>query len=130
MHTIMLRRCLVGLLTVVAGCDHKITICSAELRSSLLVDVVDSRTGAPIALGATVIVRGTSVVDSVMVTMPESPSLAYVGWEDRITPGTYSVTVGEAGYMSWTSSNVRVVSNGCHVDPPTHLTASLVRITP
>lgn len=76
------------------------------------------------------IVRGAAGADSVTVTMASTPSLAYEGWEDRIKAGAYTVTVREPGYADWTASNVRVVSEGCHVAEAVHLTASLVRITP
>jgi hypothetical protein len=98
--------------TVLVGCSAD---CTTYLGSTLSVDVFDARTGAPLGVGTTVVVTGATLHDS--VTMPPSlgsPSSAYIGTENRVGPGLYTVTVLRPGYVTWTMSNVEVLGMGCH----------------
>jgi hypothetical protein len=117
-----------GLLGV-TSCDALITGCKTYLGVAVQVRVVDAQTGAPAVDGATVVIRGSSFADSVVVTPRPSPldSLAAMWFEDRIEPGRYTVTVRKAGYREWTQS-VRVERrDGCHTSNEV-VTARLERL--
>ncbi len=94
------------------------TVCTLELRSTIRVDVTDARTSAAIALGSTVIVKGSAVYDSVVVTStPMGPGVAYLAWEDRVKKGRYSVEVRKPGYVTFVKTDVDVPGDQCHSGP-------------
>jgi hypothetical protein len=111
--------CVFGVVAL-AGCENPLggRTCTLELRSTIVVEVTDARTGAPAPVGSTVIVRGSTFYDSVLVTKPEwvSASAAYFGTEDRIPGGRYSVEVRKPGYVNWLTK-VEVKSDECHSGP-------------
>src|SRR5688572_21692649 len=117
-----MKRRLLGL-ALVAGCDASTAprggiICSAELRSTIVVHVTDATTGVAAALGSTVIVRGGAVYDSVVVNTVLNPAtLAYLAWEDRVQAGRYTVTVRKPGYTTFVKTDVDVTGNQCHSGP-------------
>ena len=97
-------------------------VCTDELRSTLTVQVRDSVTRRGAALGATVIVVGTAVIDSTADMTGDSVT-AYMAWEDRLTngapfvpKGTYTVRVRKAGYSVW-QQQATVPGDNCHSGP-------------
>ena len=108
-------------LAALAGCAEitgNDVICTADIRASLVVRITDAVTGAPLAAGATVVVRegrfqevlkrrGSIRVGDTMVAVPQ------VGVDER--PVTYSVEVAHAGYATVVVSGVRVTADECHV---------------
>ncbi|MEO7455799.1 MAG: carboxypeptidase-like regulatory domain-containing protein [Gemmatimonadaceae bacterium] len=113
-----------------AGCSAIDSIggvaCTLELRSTIVVSVTDARTGAPAASGATVIVRGGAVYDSVVVsTATPAATVAYMAWEDRVKKGRYSVEVRKPGYVSFLKTDVDVTGDACHSGGGPHLDVAL-----
>ena len=94
-------------------------MCTLELRSTIVVEVTDARTGEPAVVGSTVIVRGaTFFYDSVLVSAPLfSPRIAYMAMEDRVREGRYTVQVRRPGYAPFIRTDVDVKSDGCHSGP-------------
>ena len=100
--------------------------CVAIAGMAFVVEVTDARTGALLAAGSTLVVRGTAGADSVTypdhVVTERTIQLA----EGRILPGTYSVEVRRQGYATWTRSNVMVRDTGdCGHVETVHLSAEL-----
>lgn len=122
---------LMSVLTVAllaTACADASLVCTTELRTSLVVDVVDAQTGAPAAAGAVVLLRSATVRDSIRVAAtPENQLTAYVWTEDRAPAGVYLVTVRKDGYREWTQDHVEIPGNRCHVTSQPHITARLQR---
>jgi hypothetical protein len=99
---------------ILGGCHLPFApvVCTDELRSALVVHVVDARTGAAIGNGATVLVSGPSFRDSTMLSQDAQP---YVAWEDRAKAGQYTVIVRKVGYVDYVNNDVRLTSDACHV---------------
>lgn len=117
-------------LAVLFGCSassvEPLRVCTLELRSTIIVNVTDAKTGASAAVGSTVIVRGAALYDSVFVTtLVLPPSTAYLSWEDRIKGGRYTVQVRKPGYLDWIKTDVDVPSDECHSGPGPLVTAML-----
>jgi hypothetical protein len=93
-----------------AACDRisDPVVCPAIVPYSALVTVQDSVTGANVAAGASVILRGTAVVDSVV----GQPGVSEIGVGGNRT-GTFSLTVRRAGYPVWTKQGVKVEEGPC-----------------
>jgi hypothetical protein len=126
----MLPRLFLPALVVLAGCGassvEPLRVCTLELRSTLVVNVTDARTGAAAAGGATVIVRNAAFYDSVFVTTPfPAPTTAYFGMEDRVKGGRYTVQVRKPGYIDWIKTDVDVPSDACHSGPGPSVAAIL-----
>lgn len=109
-------------LALLAGCSAPFEpggrVCTLELRSTIVVEVTDAKTGAPAPVGSTVIVRGATFYDSVFVTAPlHTPSTAYLAWENQTKVGRYTVEVRKPGYLGWIKSDVDVRGDECHNGP-------------
>jgi hypothetical protein len=130
-HTLMMPpRLRLFAVAVLAGCGSStvdpIRVCTDELRSTIIVNVTDAKTGASAAVGSTVIVRNATFYDSLQVTtqiMP--PSTAYIAWEDRAKGGRYTVQVRKPGYLDWIKTDVDVPSDECHSRPGPTVAAML-----
>jgi hypothetical protein len=110
------------------ACTLPTMTCTQELRSSLLVFVVDAGTGASAAVGATVIVRGAAFRDSVVIAHEATPpGAAYYAFENEAVPGVYDVVVRKSGYLEWQQAAVEIRGGRCHVDQPARVTAMLQR---
>jgi hypothetical protein len=116
----MVRSLLLSVLALcVAGCDLLGigTECTLVARSALLIEVVDSASGAPILAGdveVLVVVTDGSYVDSLRVDGPVGrPTAALPLAEER--SGNYRVEVTASGFAPWVVSNVRVQEDECHV---------------
>jgi hypothetical protein len=99
-------------------------VCTLEFRPAVVVYVKDSLTKAGIASGASLVVCEGSYQDSVAApaSRPDLDNSALAAAGER--SGTYQVTVLKPGYAAWLQSNVRVISNECHVNT-VNLTALL-----
>lgn len=111
-----------------SGCDDPAgaLACTTEARQAIIVLVRDAVTDAPIASGATLVLRDGSFADS--TTSPfgnpndNQGGLSPLNSFERA--GTYAVTVRRANYASWDTTGVRVTQGVCHVNTVT-LTARL-----
>ena len=83
--------------------------CTLEARAGINVEVRDSVTGAPAAVGAIAIARDGGFADTLRTLDGVTVSGA---WE---RPGTYAVGIAKAGYQGWNATGVRVIDAGCHV---------------
>jgi hypothetical protein len=93
------------------GCSTPPTalFCTADLRASLRVDVLDAATGAPAAAGSVVLLRSATIHDSVAAPAgPPTLLTAYLWFEDAAPAGLYSVTVLKPGYQPWTQSDINM----------------------
>lgn len=99
-----------------AGCEG--IACTLQENSTIMFQVRDSISGQGAALGATVIVRGATVYDSVYVatTARNDSVLAYVANEYNVPAGQYTVTVRKPGYAQWQQAAV-VTGGPCHSGP-------------
>ena len=110
---------------LVASCGSMVgTGCTAELRSVIQLDALDSISLAPGAAGATVWLRGP-FSDSLTVPDTATSSLVHLWFEDRVTAGTYSLQIRKAGYRDWARTGIRIDANRCHTTTFDHVTALL-----
>jgi hypothetical protein len=123
-----MRCALASLLVGVSGCNDPVgaIACTSEARQAINVFVRDAVSDAPIASGATLVLRDGTFADS--VTSPfgdpsnNQASLSPLNSFERA--GTYAVTVRRANYVQWDTTGVRVTEGVCHVNTVT-LTARL-----
>ena len=101
-------------------------VCSTELRPGIEVDILDSISRAPAAVGATLLLQGP-YVDSVYISDPATLAIAKIWYEDHIKAGTYSVQIKKPGYRNWTRTDIRIEADQCHTTTFAHLTALLQR---
>jgi hypothetical protein len=73
---------------------------------SVSVTVQDSVTGANVTPGATLVLHGSTYVDSV-VAQPGAAETS-VGYG----AGTFTLTVRQSGYLTWTKTGVKVEKRG------------------
>ena len=85
--------------------------CTTDFRPALMVDVRDSVTNAPAGQGARIIARSGTFADTAQMfelyTGPHGVA------HER--PGTYTLTVEQQGYMTWSRSGISVSEDQCHV---------------
>jgi len=103
--------------------------CPDMLVRSIVVEIRDSATAAPLALNARGVVRDGAYVDSLLLgaRLTADPATTY----ERYTfsrPGTYTVEISLDGYQRWSRSNVRVEKANCGVETQ-HLSAKLVPLS-
>jgi hypothetical protein len=107
------------------SCDSTAPVCTDELRSSVVVTVVDSISSLNAAPGATLIVTRTGgEVEGTMVGPTAFPQL-YAGDE----PGTFDISVSKPNYQTWTKTGVVVPADRCNKPETATLLARLVRST-
>ena len=110
------------------GCDR--ADCALSASPGLRVDVVDSVTGEPQALGASAIVyQGETVIDSLWDHGSTNPALRSL-WSQRVGPGTYRVRVARAGYEGWERSTVLVEAIRSECGTGTRTTVLEARLVP
>jgi hypothetical protein len=113
-------------LLVVPACDVS-TICDTGIQPSIVVAVIDSLTGIPLADSAQGLLHDGAFTDTLVPYGYDNAmvlrSLAMRG--ER--PGTYAVNVLRGGYRPWQRASVHVAVAGCHTAQVT-LTASLQRL--
>ena len=101
----------VSTLLALAACDDPFiggVDCPAIVPASVRVTVQDSVTGANVTPGATVVLRDGAFVESV-VGPPGAGEVAVGG--NRT--GTFTVTVDQTGYQTWTKTGVKVEKGPC-----------------
>ena len=90
------------------GCEIS---CTTDIRTAMVITVVDSLTGgAPAAPGASIIVIDGAFRDSSRLTFPDN-RIGLIG--ER--PGVYRIEIHADGYRPWSRNNIRVGSDECHV---------------
>jgi hypothetical protein len=126
-----LRSHLLSFLAAVAGltpaCDSMDTrgSCLENVLPALVLEIRDSVTGAPAALGAIPLVTDGSFQDTLRMKGTIDSSNAYVSGPDE-RAGTYSIQVAKPSYLTWTRADVQVTRGACHVNP----VQLLVRLAP
>jgi hypothetical protein len=86
-------------------------VCTAEVRSAVLVLVKDSLTDAWAISGSKVIAQSGTYLDSVSYPAAD-PSIANPAGFGR-QPGTYSVRVQKLGYRDWSKQGIVVGTDKC-----------------
>ena len=98
--------------------------CDANADPSIVVTIVDAKTGEPAAAGATVIVVGASFSDS--VTFGPTEERKYTAFKIEAREGAYAITVRKDGYQTWgRAAFVREVGV-CDRPQTLRLTAALI----
>ena len=121
---ILLAGIAVACLSLVASCLSLLeSACTAELRSVIQLDILDSVTRTP-AAGATVLLRGP-FTDSLVVPDTMTSSTAQVWFEDRVKAGNYSLMIRKSDYRDWTRTGIHVEANSCHTTTFDHVVARL-----
>ncbi len=112
----MLRRLAAALALPIAaaavGCDLLTppVSCTDEARAGIAVEVRDSVSSAPTGVGGRVIATEGGWADTTL-TMA-GIAIYGVAYERH---GTYTVSVDQAGYRTWTRAGVVVTKDQCHV---------------
>lgn len=107
-------------LTFLASCNLLTggTYCTANVVPAVVVRIVDAQSGAPLAAGATGIVRDGSFWDrlrpSGFITVGDSVIMVSRQAADE-HPGTYRVEVFHPGYAPAVLDGVSVEPGACHV---------------
>jgi hypothetical protein len=103
----------------VTGCSELVDSygCTGSVEPALVVEIRDARTGAPLAAGATGVVRDGSFFDVLRPAEASGPDVAslYSRRAADERPGTYAIEVRHVGYQTWTATGVRVERGTCHV---------------
>ena len=84
--------------------------CTTQFVYGIRATAKNAQTGADITSGSYIKITEGSYTDSV----PSQGSLLLTAGERA---GTYTVTIGRAGYSAFTASNVKVDKDQCHVIP-------------
>jgi hypothetical protein len=93
-------------------------VCTAEARPGLVLSVIDSTTGQPIASPSIVAARAGLYADTARIFVAPTYYFLY----ERA--GTYIVTVTHSGFQPWRRDGVIVVADRCHVQT-VRMTAAL-----
>ena len=103
---------ILALTVAVAGCDlftKPEEPCPTDRFPGIAVQVRDSVTGSSTGLGAIVVATEGAFAD----TGASVSGIYGIAYE---RPGTYTVTVEQAGYLKWTRTGVVVTRGECHVN--------------
>lgn len=92
--------------TTTSGCEEPIN-CTAELRTSVVLSVVDAETGEDVAAMVTLLIDGVASSD----VSEGAPGQYQLGSEQD---GTFEVTVSADGYAPVTTK-YEVTADECHV---------------
>ncbi len=103
------------------GCEDDF-LCDTATLAGLEIDVVDSLTGEPLALPATVIVTEGALFNEV-----QSGTRIYAAHE---RPGSYDIEIRAEGYETWRLDNVMVGEGPCGVEATVRLIARMIRSPP
>ena len=104
-----------------AGCGD----CLSYAGPAFVVDVLDARTGAPIASGATLVARGPAGADSLIFPLDGETREKMTLFEGHLDGGFYTVEVRREGYANWSRSDVLLRPKGCGHVRAVFLTARL-----
>lgn len=107
---------------LVAGCSDMLSpeICTMEARAGITVLVLDSATNTPVGEGASIIATDGAFADTVITVADYEGPYGFV--HERA--GSYTVVVEKDGFQHWSTSDVRVTRDDCHVHT-TSITARL-----
>ena len=96
-------------LLALAACERSSDplVCPPYVGHSVALTAQDSVTGANVTPGASVVAANASYADSV-VAQPTQTTV-YAGYGS----GTFTVTVRQSGYLTWTKTGVKVEDDGC-----------------
>lgn len=99
------------------GLSTETPICPAIVNPAIVVEVRDSRTGAPLAGGAQGAVHDGSYVDSLKPYQGISPDPStLISLEGALgRPGEYSVELRRSGDASWSITGIRATRGECGV---------------
>jgi hypothetical protein len=100
------------LLPLLAACYDGGPVCTAEARTSLVLEIRDAVTGQPRAGYATATVVDGDFSET-MGPASDSNAVHLTGVWDRA--GAYDITVTAPGYLTWTDTNYLVQQGECHV---------------
>ncbi|MBX2992148.1 MAG: carboxypeptidase regulatory-like domain-containing protein [Bacteroidetes bacterium] len=87
-------------------------ICTTEARAGIQIDIRDSLSGQPAAIGATVVVQHNTYIDTLRGILL-ADSLTVSGAYER--PGIYTIIITKSGYVDWIRPDVVVNKDECHV---------------
>jgi hypothetical protein len=122
----MMRPSLWSLLLLLAANQACSGDCLSYSGGAIIVDIVDARSGAAIATGATLVARGSGGADSLYVPDDGQVRGSLTLFDAFIHAGMYTVEVRRTGYRTWTRENVLVrARDGCGHVRAVHLTAEL-----
>ena len=93
------------------ACDGDPVACTEQAVAAIVVSVQDSASGAPAGRGARIIAKDGAFADTARATA--SYDGPYQVALER--SGTYTVTVEQQGYRTWSRSGVSVSRDRCHV---------------
>jgi hypothetical protein len=102
---------ILGLVTS-ASCADLPTACTSDPENTVLIEVRDSRTGAPLAFGSTGVIEDGDYIEP--LTSLEGTPFLWAG-KPEARPGTYRITIARPGYRLWQRDNVRVNRDRCGV---------------
>jgi len=107
------------------ACTELGRVCDASIQPSIVVEIRDSLTDAPVGTGAFGLVVDGSFADTLTpygIIPPDTVvSLGMRG--ERV--GTYQVEIRQTGYLTWQQNGVKVTGAACH-SSQVHLLARLV----
>jgi len=103
------------------GCEDDF-VCDAEALAGLEINVVDSLTGEPLAVPATVVVTEGAIFNEL-----QTGNRIYAAHE---RPGSYDIEIRAEGYETWHLGNVVVGGGPCGVEATVRLTARMIRSPP
>ena len=98
--------------TLMAGaCDGDPVACTEQAVAAIEVTVQDSASGTPAGRGARIIATDGAFADTARATVSYDGPYPLA----RERSGTYTVTVEQQGYRTWSQSGVLVGRDRCHV---------------
>ena len=104
-----------ALLSACGGGSDSTVACTTQVVAGLRIQVLDRTSGSPISCGASATVTAPGY--SRTVDNPAGPtcSNATVLTAADERTGTYAITVTKSGYLPFSTSNVVVTADECHV---------------
>src|SRR5688572_2387807 len=102
------------------ACGDDDPTCLAVDRPAFLVEIRDSATSLPAAMGATVVAISSESVDSVTSTNQLTVPVGKGG-------GQFTVRVRQQGYALWSRTSILVPGSGCVADVTVPLVVRLQR---
>jgi hypothetical protein len=96
---------------MVSACDGDPVACNQQAVPAISVSVQDSASGTPAGRGARIIAKDGAFADTARATASYDGPYP-LALERR---GTYTVTVEQQGYRTWSQSGVSVSQDRCHV---------------
>jgi hypothetical protein len=103
------------------------TICTADVRPGVVVEISDGATGAPRADQARGVIIDASYTDSLRPYGSSKDGVLVSRQAGGERPGTYDVIVVHRGYEPWQVHHIKIGRDECHVRTVT-LQAKLTRL--